>query len=129
MMCPEASMWKPRGDGRSQRRQQREPSQQGYEALDDFGPDRARLEADAELSKSEFDALAIGEEEEGAEVERNARLKQQGDDTEQDRVAEGVAENVHAARVRRLDAVAAWGCGSDRARAMCSSILARRSGA
>src|SRR4051812_36431655 len=25
--------------------------------------------------------------------------------------------------------VAAWGCGSDRARAMCSSILARRSGA
>ncbi|MGY4359864.1 hypothetical protein ACVW0J_006357 [Bradyrhizobium sp. i1.7.7] len=48
-----------------------------------------------------LDALAIGEEEIGAEIERNARLEQQGDDTEQDRVAEGIAENVHAADARR----------------------------
>ncbi|WP_404651846.1 hypothetical protein [Bradyrhizobium sp. USDA 336] len=48
------------------------------------------------MAERAFDSLAIGQEEKGTEVERNARLEEQGDDTEQDDVADGVAENLRA---------------------------------
>ncbi|WP_431203077.1 hypothetical protein ACQ86E_30250 [Bradyrhizobium betae] len=67
------------------------------------GPIASELEPDTYRPQRSFDARAVSEEEEGADVERNAGLDEQGDDAEQHRVAEGIAENVFPAH-------AGWSC-------------------
>ncbi len=55
--------------------EQREPAEPEYEALDEVGADRIRLEPDTDLGEHAFDALAVGEEDKRAEVEERATGK------------------------------------------------------
>lgn len=48
-----------------------------------------------------FDAPAVGQQDERTGIDRNARLEEQGEDTEQDDVADGMAENVMGASAWR----------------------------
>lgn len=92
----------PAGDRVPQRHEQREPSEQENEALDDLGLDRSRLEPDSDRCERAFDAFVVGQEDERPEVKRHARLHKERDNGREDGATIGVAQNVPAARARRL---------------------------
>ncbi|WP_234682826.1 hypothetical protein [Bradyrhizobium monzae] len=92
------------------------------------GPIAPGSEPDPDRCERAFDALAVGQEDERPEVKRHARLQKGRDYGCQDGAAISVANNAQPLMRDGTVALAAWRCGADLPRAMCSSILARRSG-